>query len=286
VLRHRFDNGWEQWLGLQRTAQNLHQVGSYSISLPFELWVPSTVRVPPQIARQVSLGTRWEGSGWEAGIEAYYKRFDRVITFLSFGNFLSDNFTEEAAAWEDRIAIGTGEARGLEFNIEKHGGNLTGAVAYTLSKADRHFDEINNRRPFPFRFDRRHDFKIQLVQQLDRHYSLGAVWVWASGNPMTLAGVKYRQQTGNASDQLARDIKVYSEVNGYRLPPYHRLDLTFSARFQRGKRLHLFQIGGYNVYNRANPFYVAVNTNAVEPGKGKQFTLLPFLPILRYELHL
>lgn len=284
VFIHRFDNGWEQWINVQRMGQNLHQVGSYSISLPYELWVPSTARVQPEIARQISVGTRWSNRTWRLQAEVYYKKFDRILTFLSFGNFFSDNFTQDASAWEDRIATGTGQAKGVEILVEKQAGKLTGAVAYTLSKADRYFDEINGGRPFPFRFDRRHDLKIQMVQQLGRKYAIGAVWVWASGNPMTLAAVKYRYESVN--NGIDANVNVYSSVNGYRLPALHRLDFTFSARFQKRKRTHVIQAGGYNIYNRANPFYVFINANAAQTGKGKQFTLLPFLPILRYELHL
>lgn len=44
--------GWSQWAGWHRMAQNLHQIGNFNVSLPFELWVPSTRRVPPELVWQ------------------------------------------------------------------------------------------------------------------------------------------------------------------------------------------------------------------------------------------
>ena len=39
---------------------------------------------------------------------------------------------EDASGWEDRVASGTGQSRGVELSIEKSGGNTTGSPTHTL----------------------------------------------------------------------------------------------------------------------------------------------------------
>ncbi len=276
--------GWSQWAGYHRTTQYLHQIGSFNISLPFELWVPTTQKVPPEKVWQLSAGTGWQRRGWSWQIEGYYKRLDRVLTFLTSNDALVTGGAEDASGWEDRIAAGVGESRGLEASIEKSSGNTTGSVAYALSKTTRRFPEINSGESFPFRYDRRHDLKITIHQRIASWLTADVVWTFATGNPITLAGVKYTHQT--PGNEIKREVFVFTGVNGYRLPDYHRLDLALNARFISGRVQHGFQIGVYNVYNRYNPFYLYIDGRSGEKGKATQYTLLPVLPIFRYEIKL
>ncbi len=281
-VQHDGPKGWSQWFGYHRTTQYLHQIGSFNISLPFELWVPSTRKVPPEQVLQVSAGIGWQRPGWSWQVEGYYKSLDRVLTFLSTNDALFTGGAEDASGWEDRIATGSGSSQGLEWLVKKTSGSTTGSVSYTLSRSMRQFPEVNSGRPFPFRFDRRHDLKLTLQQRLSRWLDADLVWSFATGNPITLAGVKFVHQT--PSSDLERDVFVYTEVNGYRLPNYHRLDVALNAHFARGRWEHAFQLGAYNAYNRANPFYLYVNAGSGVKGSAIQFTLLPVLPVFRYEL--
>jgi len=278
-LRRTGPRGWNQWAGLHRMAQNLHQIGSFNVSLPFELWVPSTRRVPPEIVWQVSAGIGWQHEGWAWQVEGYYKKMERVLTFIASNDALFAGGAVDASGWEDRIAIGTGKSRGMEVLLEKNAGKFTGSVAYTLSETSRFFPDLNAGRPFPFRFDRRHDVKITLRQKLFKWLEADVVWAVATGNPITLAGVKFRHESVEGA--VERDIYFYTEVNGYRLPTYHRLDAALNANW--GKRVrHEIQMGVYNTYNRANPFYLFVDAGSSIKGKAIQYTLLPVLPVFRY----
>jgi hypothetical protein len=71
-------------------------------------------------------------------------------------------------------------------------------------------------------------------------------------------------------------------VNGYRLPTYHRLDAALNASWGGIKMKHSLQMGVYNAYNRANPFYLFVDAASSVKGKAIQYTLLPVLPVFRY----
>jgi hypothetical protein len=155
-------------------------------------------------------------------------------------------------------------------------------VAYTLSKTTRQFDDVNSGRSFPFRYDRRHSLSIGGRQQILPWLTANVNWVFATGYPITLTGVKYRQETLSGSP--SRDVYVYTEVNGYRLPAYHRLDAGLVANFDGKKIKHHIQLGVYNAYNRANPFYLYVDANTGIQGKAVQYTLLPLLPVVQYSI--
>ena len=281
-LRRSGPRGWSQWAGWHKMAQNLHQIGSFNVSLPFELWVPSTRRVPPEIVWQASAGFGWQRKNWGWQLEAYYKKMERVLTFIASNDALFAGGAVDASGWEDRIALGTGWSRGLEMQLEKTAGKFTGSIAYTLSESERFFPDLNAGRPFPFRFDRRHDVKISLRQQIFKWLEADVVWAMATGNPITLAGVKFRHESVEGA--VKRDVYFYTEVNGYRLPVYHRLDAALNARWGKGKVRQGLQIGVYNAYNRSNPFYLYVDAGSSVKGKAIQYTLLPVLPVFRYEL--
>ncbi|HLP96552.1 MAG TPA: TonB-dependent receptor [Saprospiraceae bacterium] len=281
-LRRDAPSGWSQWVGWHRMAQNLHQIGTFNVSLPFELWVPSTRRVPPEIVWQTSAGIGFKRGKWAVQLEAYTKKMPRVLTFIAANDALLSGGAVDASGWEDRIAVGSGSSRGLEFNLEKTKGRFRGSLAYTLSQTERFFPDLNAGRPFPFRFDRRHDLKITLRQQIVHWLEADLIWAVASGNPITLAGVKFLHQS--VEGDVARDVYFYTEVNGYRLPTYHRLDAALNAHWEGKHFRHGMQIGVYNMYNRDNPFYLYVDAGSSVRGKAIQFTLLPVLPAFRYEL--
>jgi len=281
-LRYQGKKGWSEWLGYHRTAQNLHQIGSFNISLPFELWVPSTRRVPPEKVGQLSSGFGYQHANWGFQVEGYLKNFERVLTFISSGDALFTGGAVDASGWEDRIAIGSGKSRGIEFLLEKTSGKTTGSIVYTLSRSTRLFPDINSGRPFPLRYDRTHDFKIALRQKLFKWLEADVVWGLATGNPITLTGVKFRHES--VEGEVERDVFFYTEVNGYRLPNYHRLDVALNANFKTGRIKHEIQLGAYNAYNRANPFFLYVDAGSSVKGKAIQFTLLPLLPVFRYQI--
>lgn len=281
-IRRSGTAGWRMWAGYHQTAQNLHQIGSFNISLPFELWVPTTAKVPPEIAWQCSAGVGLTRNGWNIQAEGYYKRLERVLTFLSSSTALFTGGAEDASGWEDRIVSGQGTGYGVEMVLEKSFRPATVSLTYTWSSATRQFDDLNSGRTFPFRFDRRHDLKIIFRQQFFRWLDANVVWSYATGNPITLSGVKFQHHTPNGD--VERTVYVYTEVNGYRLPAYHRLDAALNVRFGQKKFRHLVQLGVYNAYNRANPFFLYIDSGSGANAKGIQYTLLPALPSFRYEL--
>jgi hypothetical protein len=84
----------------------------------------------------------------------------------------------------------------------------------------------------------------------------------------------------------------YDQFNGFRLPPYHRLDLTARCRLQPGPFKSselLFSL--INVYNRANPYYAYFKVYQGESRyqmdvKSYQVSLFPLLPSISWRFSL
>ncbi|MEZ4918414.1 MAG: TonB-dependent receptor [Saprospiraceae bacterium] len=281
-FQHSGRRGWDAWVSYSQMAQNLHQIGSFNISLPFELWVPSTAKVPPEQVWQTALGIGFERGRWNWQVEAYYKNLNRVLAFLSANDALYTGGTEDASGWEDRIAIGSGFSKGIEALLAFNHPNSSFSIGYTLSQSVREFPDINSGNAFPFRFDRKHDVKVNFRQRIASWLDGDFTWVFATGNPITLSGVKYTHHSPNSETE--RDVYVYTAVNAYRLPAFHRLDISLKAHWGRDRFQHGMQFGAYNVYNRANPFFLFLDATSGVAGKAIQYTLLPVLPIFRYEL--
>lgn len=66
------------------------------------------------------------------------------------------NFSVETASWQYDVDLGKGTSYGMETSANIQGKRLHATAAYTLSKTDRTFPNINSGKTYPFKFDRRH----------------------------------------------------------------------------------------------------------------------------------
>ncbi|REE05664.1 TonB-dependent receptor [Marinoscillum furvescens] len=275
--------------------QNVHLLSSSGVGLPTDLWVPATRKVRPQISHQVTVAYSQQiAKGVELSAEVYAKRMNHLIAYSEGENWLSGGDD-----WQERVeSDGEGASKGLEVFLHKKEGRFTGWVGYTLSKTDRQFEEINYGEPFPYRFDRRHDIGILLTYRINERIDISATWVYGTGNAITLGegrylavGYGYPSLYGDfPNDRYYNDeVEIYNGRNGFRMKPYHRAD--FGIRFTKAKKWgeRTWNLGFYNAYNRANPFYYywadSYNntTHEYEGRKLKQIALFPIIPAFSYE---
>ncbi|MCK4344584.1 MAG: TonB-dependent receptor, partial [Bacteroidales bacterium] len=108
---------------------------------------------------------------------------------------------------------------------------------------------------------------------LNKKWKLSTVWVFATGNAVTFPVGKYEYD--------GKIFSLYTERNQYRMPAYHRLDL--SATYQ-GKKRKKFQsslnFSIYNVYARKNAYMISFrqsedNPEITEAVKLSLFTIIP-----------
>lgn len=231
--------------------QFLHQISIASISLPTDVWMPSTDLIKPQTVMQFSLGVfrNFHQNMFESYIDLYYKKMYNLAEYrdgLDMGAFTIN---------PDQLYVyGQGWSTGAEFFVKKTRGRLTGFIGYTLGFTRKQFDDLNNGEPFWAKYDRRHDVSISLSYEILRNkLNVSALWVYQTGNTMTIP-IGYYFYMGSY-------ITEYSDRNGYRMPPYHRLDLAINWTIKKSSRFETgLNFSCYNVYNRKNPFFIFLET--------------------------
>jgi hypothetical protein len=260
-----------------KTTQFLHLLTNTSIGLPTDLWVPVTDSIPPQQGNQVAVGyTRELPKGYRVGAEAYYKTMKNLIEYKEGASFFGSNQN-----WEGLVEVGNGYSYGLEMLFEKRTGKTTGWIGYTLSWTNRQFANINNGEEFPYRYDRRHDISFVLTHKFNDKVDIGVVWVYGTGNAITLALQKYNSSGGVEFGDS--EVNHIDQRNGYRMPSYHRLDVGVNIHKPKKWGEATWSFGLYNAYNRQNPFYLDIGylKNGNEKVL-KQISLFPILPSISY----
>lgn len=256
------------------TTQNLHAIRSSSTSFPFDRYALSSASVRPERAIQYGLGYTGMTSGgdfdWSA--EAYYKKLSNVYDFQDGRTMFS------RVSLESIILGGEGRSYGAELMIRKNTGRLTGWISYTISHTESKIPGINGGLWYDASNDRRHDLKAMAAYSLTDRWNLSASWTYSSGQPLTAPDVKYELDGVTCY--------YYSQRNGYRTPPTHRLDL--SATYTRhGKRFTTqWAFGIYNAYCRYNPYVVYFEDDPSKPSgtRAVQQALFGLVPSVSYTL--
>ncbi|MAT40602.1 MAG: hypothetical protein CL946_13475 [Ectothiorhodospiraceae bacterium] len=267
---YSFDDGLTLKGAVIGANQFLHLVTRNDLSLPTDMWFPSTSRLQPSFGMQYVLGASkpvFDG-GYTLSVEGYYKSMSDLLEFKNNAIF------SILAPLERELTSGDGEAYGAEFFLRKNAGAFTGWLSYTLAWSERTFPELNNGEPFPPRYDKRHDISAVLNYRLGHSWEFTATWVYSTGQAYTMPTAIYQLDGYHQY--------LYTTRNGYRLPSYHRLDLNFSHSFVWFGWDWKASINIYNTYSRMNPFAQWVEREYNSDGSRshviKQGTLLPFVP--------
>lgn len=254
--------------------QYIHLASLSSVSLPTDIWVPSSDVVKPQVGTQYAGGffRNFLENTYESSVEVYYKTMKNMIEY-------EEGYAPEEAVkdnTDNHFVFGKGWSYGAEFFLKKRTGKTTGWIGYTWSKTLRQFEEINEGKEFPAKFDRRHDIAVTASHELTQRWSLSGTFVFATGNAITLPIQRYVFE-GNI-------VNLYGERNSHRMPPYHRLDLSVTFKGKETKKFKSsWNFSVFNVYNRANPFFIYFeNSGNLSEGTlkitAKQVSLFPVLP--------
>lgn len=280
-MLYKLNNTSSIKLSYTKTIQYLHLATTSAATFPGDLWVPSSEDVKPEKASQYAVGyfRNFSNNTYEFSVEAYYKTMDNQIEFKPGAQLLlNQNLQGE-------MVFGTGKAYGIEFFVQKKRGRLTGWIGYTLSRAERTFAELNKGKTFPYRYDRTHDLSVVANYSINKKWEASAVFVYGTGNALTMPTGRFTYSLGYDGTEkgpLFTNINQYNEVNDYRMPAYHRLDISFTYTpkpnsTKRYKSSWNFSI--YNLYSRANPYFIYLDANEAEQTiKGKKVYLFPILP--------
>lgn len=283
--RYLLDRGWALKGAFSTMRQYIHLLTNETIGLPTDLWLPTTEIVKPQDSWQAALGVaKTIRNEYEVSAEVYYKEMKNVIAFREGASLFQ--FDD----WQSRVSQGDGTAYGLELFVQKKKGRFNGWVGYTLSWADRQFDDINFGRSYPYKFDRRHDFEIVGSYKISERISVSGTWVYSTGNAVTLGTSKYKTPGPNSGDFYYSYVTTHTPVrNNYRYRSYNRLDIGIDFTKKKKRHERTWSFGAYNAYNRSNPFFLLLETDYEyingqyeETSKLKQISLFPIIPYFNY----
>ncbi len=257
--------------------QFLHLIIRNDISLPTDLWYPSSDKVDPSKSTQYVIGAQYNlpDNQYIFSLQGYYKDMKNLYEFKNASVF------ESGSSIADILTQGEGEAYGAELFANKTAGNFTGWIGYTLSWTRRKFSELNNGKVFYPRYDRRHDLSIVLTYKFNDSWNTGLTWTYSTGQGFTIPNSQYQFQSIGLQDQTNIQFD-FTERNSFRLPPYHRLDLNVSYKFDWSNFHMETYLSLLNVYNRHNPFAfyptIEQGANSTQISRFNQISLFPFIP--------
>ncbi len=292
ALAYEADEHWSIKASYARMKQYIHLVSNSGLSLPTDVWYPSTAVVHPQRSDQVSAGFSYLiARGLLLTNEYYYKKMANLVDFRDGANLFLNNEIEQ------EFEFGKGYSYGTEVSLEKESGKLTGWIAYTLAFVRRGaFVGIMDDRYFSPRYDRRHDLKVVASYKFNRRWTASATWVYGSGDLAWLPGGRaiFQDTKGGTFSPVT---PIYGDRNTFRLPAYHRGDigLVYTMYPRWGDSNLTLSI--YNVYDRRNPYFLTLVTEYKDlnqdgvtikiPEKisARQVSLFPILPSLTWNFN-
>lgn len=184
-------------------------------------------------------GLQYRHGPWLLDVEGYYK----PTTGITGSQALFNPYVErDSIAQQLQLPTnGTNVARGLDVLLQRTAGAFTGWVSYSLSSSRNRFEALNQGEPFPVDYDRRHEINA-VLQFRHNKWTFGTKWIYGSGSPYT------KPDPENPTEVLFDT----ENLNAYRLPGYHRLDLSVKRNMKLKGLSGELGLSLINVYNRTN----------------------------------
>lgn len=234
-----------------RNKQYLSLLSYTSISTPEDSWKLADPNLEPIICNQMAIGyyRNLKENSWETSIELYGKTLQNLTEYKNGAQLQFNNQVEQ------ELLNAEGRNYGVEISIKKNTGKITGALAYTYSRAFKKTNEatasegINRNEWFASAYDVPHDLSVALSYKVNRRIRFGANFSYATGRPYTAPEYTY--------DLGYEELVYYSDRNKYRLPDYHRLDISLDIDESLKKKKPWkgsWSFAILNVYARKNAY--------------------------------
>lgn len=252
-----------------RGYQYMHLISNTTSTTPQDYWVASGPVLRPQIGDQFTLGyfQNFSDNLYEFSVEGFYKNIDNAVDYMEGADITLNPILEAG------LLQGKGKAYGAELFVKKTSGRLSGWVSYTYSRSLRKFmgdgdrsNLINDGKFYASAFDQPHRASVVVNYRLGLRTFFTANFNYSSGRPITIPVSKF-------SYDVYLSVLNYSQRNAYRIPDYHRLDLSLTIKDKPHKtsRYHdewVFSI--FNVYGRHNAYSITFDSF----GKAKKLSIL------------
>lgn len=258
-----------------RTFQYVQLAQNSTSGTPLDIWFPASPNVNPQLCDQIALGyfRNFFNNFIETTFEVYYKKMDNSIDFKDHAQLLLNKKIE------GELRFGSSQSRGFECMIKLPEGRLNGWISYTFSRTDRSFPDINNGNTYLAYYDKPHNLAIVFNYEISERTSFSANWIYYSGAPVTFP-------TGRA-EIGGKVVPIYSDRNAYRMPDYHRLDLSLTIKNKQKpnkKWSSEWNFTLYNAYGRKNAWSINFRQDKVNPDLtyAEMTYLFTFVPSITY----
>ncbi|MDJ1504789.1 TonB-dependent receptor [Xanthocytophaga agilis] len=244
-----------------RMAQYVHLISNTTAASPLDVWSPTTNNIKPELADQIAVGyfRNFKNNMFETSAEVFYKTMKNQIDYRDGAEVLLNQ------ELEGDLLYGDGRAYGLELYVKKNSGKLTGWVSYTLSRSERKIDGLNMNKEgeaqwYAAKYDRTHILSAVGIYTFNKKWSFSSNFSYTTGVATTFPNARYEVEDGT----LVVPHNTEGTRNNYRVPAYHRLDLSATLtpaknEHRRWKSEWVFSI--YNVYAKRNPFTVYFRQN-------------------------
>ena len=272
-----------------RTRQYIHLISNTTSSLPIDTWRPAGRFIKPGTADQVALGwnRNFANGEWQLSVETYYKTLRDLVDFKNGAQPTGvDNI-------EVDLMTGRGRSYGVEMQLDKKIGALTGWIAYTYSRSELQVDLgatpeewINLGEWYRAAQDKPHDIAIVAAYAWKPNISFSGSFIYQTGKPYTYPEARSEFEGIIYPFALSR--------NNSRTPAYHRLDLSMDVKIPNKKNRDWegsWNFGVYNAYARKNAFSIffeeELDDNGDPTGQTKATQLSIFataIPTITYTL--
>jgi len=265
-------------------SQFLHLLNSNTGIAPADFWIPSTTKISPEQSWLYAIGYANRSiQDIMLSAEFYYKAMDNIVSYKT-----SNSIFENSTQWEESLTQGKGCSYGAEFSGRLRKGAFTTSVAYTLSWAWRQFAQLNAGDAFPYRYDRRHNIRTEVVFQRSSRFNAIASWTYMSGEAITLPDQLYPDFDNNTQPGQVSYPSLtynYAKLNDYRLPAIHRLDIACNFIRARGKHFErTWTFGLFNAYGHRNVLAVEIRDEGNGHYSLQGISLFHFIPTISYSV--
>jgi len=222
-----------------------------------DFWILSDGEsIPVSRSTHYNLGINYDLTDYVFSVEGYYKRNIDITEYTL--RYQSNHIAgpgpgpggDSDTNVSENFYVGDGYATGVEFLAQKKAGKFSGWISYTFGQVKNRFPEQSEKYYYASH-DVTHEVKLVGIYKFG-NFDLSATWIYSSGRPYTAPIGGY--QIASASGAIDSYYAV-SDKNTYRLPDYHRLDMSARWRFDLFKskgRPNSIGVSLFNVYNRRN----------------------------------
>ena len=250
AISYLLNNSTSVKASYNRLSQYLHLISNTSSPTPLDVWAPSGKYIKPQILDQVAIGyfKNLSDNMYSLEVESFYKKVKNRIDYIDGADLIANDAIEQV------ILNGEARAYGLEILFRKNEGRFKGWIAYTLANSEQRtpgrnsFEPgINNGEWYSTPYDKTHDVSFTGSYDFNKKWRFNANFLFQTGQPVTYPNAQYEYN--------GITIPNYGLRNEYRLPAYHRLDIsaTYTPKPDSQKRWQgEWVFGIYNIYNRRN----------------------------------